>query len=473
MQARDLLVQRLRQHVDLLVVLALVLEQFDLRQRLIGERRRHHEARVAHGVAEVHKATFRQQDQPLAIREGDLVDLRLDVVPLHVLQGGDLNLVVEVADVADDGAILHRAHVVDGDDVLVAGGGDEDVGDRRRFFHGHHLIAFHRRLQRADRIDFRHHHAAAGLAQRSGRALADVAEAGDHRDLARQHHVGAAADAVDQRFTAAIEIVELRLGNRVVDVDRREQQLAGLLHVVQTMHARGGLFRHALDVLGEVGEVALRLLLQDALDQREEDLFFFRIVLIEEHGVAVLGAQALMHEHGGVAAVVQNHVRRAAVMPVEQFGGVVPIILQRLALDGEHRNAGSGDRGGGVVLGRIDVARHPAHFGAERDQRLDQHRGLNGHVQRAGDLGALERLLRTVLLARCHQAGHFGFGQRDFLAAELGEADVLDDVVGELGGHADVFLISVSGRRSPTNGFGRLVAEPLPSLAPLAGRGLG
>ena len=63
-------------------------------------------------------------------------------------------------------------------------------------------------------------------------------------------------------------------------------------------------------------------------------------------------------------------------------------------------------------------------------ERLDQHRGLDRHVQRAGDARALQRLLRAVFLARRHQAGHFGFGERDFLAAEFGEADVLDDVIG-------------------------------------------
>ena len=125
-------------------------------------------------------------------------------------------------------------------------------------------IAFHRRLQRADRIDLRHHHAAAGLAQRGGRAFADIAEARDHRDLARHHHVGAAADAVDQRLAAAIEIVELRLGDAVVDVDRREQQRARLLHLIEAMHAGGGLFRDALDVLGDLGEPALRLFLQQS-----------------------------------------------------------------------------------------------------------------------------------------------------------------------------------------------------------------
>jgi hypothetical protein len=72
---------------------------------------------------------------------------------------------------------------------------------------------------------------------------------------------------------------------------------------------------------------------------------------------------------------------------------VFPILFQRLALDGEDRHAGRGDRGGGMVLGREDVAGGPADIGAEFRQRLDQHGGLDGHVQRAGDARALERLL--------------------------------------------------------------------------------
>ena len=56
------------------------------------KRRRHHEARVAGGVAEVHEAAFRQHDDLLAVREFDVVDLRLDLVPLEVLQARDLDL---------------------------------------------------------------------------------------------------------------------------------------------------------------------------------------------------------------------------------------------------------------------------------------------------------------------------------------------------------------------------------------------
>ena len=64
-----------------------------------------------------------------------------------------LDFVVEVADVADDGLILHRLHMLDADDVLVAGGGDINIGAAQRVFEGGDFIAFHRRLQCADRVD--------------------------------------------------------------------------------------------------------------------------------------------------------------------------------------------------------------------------------------------------------------------------------------------------------------------------------
>jgi hypothetical protein len=109
--------------------------------------------------------------------------------------------------------------------------------------------------------------------------------------------------------------------------------------------------------------------------------------------------------------------------------------------DGGTPNMILDDGGGGVVLGGIDVAGDPANIGAESLQGLDQHRGLDRHVQGTGDARALQRLLRAVFLAGRHQARHFGLGDRDFLAAEFGERDVLDDVVGEGwllggGGHA-------------------------------------
>ena len=83
-----------------------------------------------------------------------------------------------------------------------------------------------------------------------------------------------------------------------------------------------------------------------------------------------------------------------------------------------------GDGGGGVVLRGENVAARPAHGRAEFNERLDEHRRLDGHVQRAGDAHALERLGRGVFFADGHQAGHFVLGDVDFLAAPLGEREV-------------------------------------------------
>src|SRR5262249_30735899 len=152
-----------------------------------------------------------------------------------------LDLRIEVPDVGDDRAVLHLAHVVERDDVDVAGRGHEDVGARRGVLHGGDLVALHGGLQRANRIDLGDQHAAAGLAQRGGGSLSDIAEAGDHGDLPGHHDVGAAPDAVDQTLAAAIKVVEFRLGHAVVDVDGRKQKPAVTLHLVEAMHAGGGL----------------------------------------------------------------------------------------------------------------------------------------------------------------------------------------------------------------------------------------
>src|SRR5690606_38993631 len=97
------------------------------------------------------------------------------------------------------------------------------------------------------RVDFGDHDAAARIAQAGGRTLADITEAGNDGDLAGHHHVGAAADAVDQAFAAAVEVVEFRLRHAVIDVDRREEQAAFLGHHVEAVHAGGGLLGDALD----------------------------------------------------------------------------------------------------------------------------------------------------------------------------------------------------------------------------------
>merc|ERR1740130_659987 len=117
-QARDLLVELLRQQVHLVLVLALRLvlagvvvlaAGLQLRERLVGERVGHDERRVARGAAQVEQAALGQDDDAVAVGEDELVHLRLDVQALgRRLELLHLDLVVEVADVAfsDDEKLL-------------------------------------------------------------------------------------------------------------------------------------------------------------------------------------------------------------------------------------------------------------------------------------------------------------------------------------------------------------------------------
>ena len=72
------------------------------------------------------------------------------------------------------------------DDALVAGRADEDVGGADHVLDGRHLVAVHRRLQGADRVDLGHDDTGALAGQRLGAALADVPVAADEGDLARR-----------------------------------------------------------------------------------------------------------------------------------------------------------------------------------------------------------------------------------------------------------------------------------------------
>ncbi len=176
------------------------------------------------------------------------------------------------------------------------------------------------------------------------------------------------------------------------------------------------------------------------LDGGEEHALFLAGGLVQDGGVS-LSPGTEVEQQGGVSAVVQDHVRVAAVGPLEDLVGELPVFLEGLALVGKDGNAGIGDGGGGVILGREDVARGPADLGTEGLERLDQDGRLDGHVERAGDASALQRLARGVLLADGHQAGHLGLRDGDLAAAPRGERDVGNTVI--LGGGR---LLSSGGR---------------------------
>ena len=245
-------------------------------------------------------------------------------------------------------------------------------------------------------------------------------------------------------MAAAVQVVELRLGDRVVHVDGREQQLAVFHHFVETLDARGGLFGDALDASSHTGPLA-RVGFQRLLKQAEND---------GEFGVGCLGRighcagffelDALVQQHCGVTTIVENHVRAVvdltvrAVRPRHHLVGAPPVLLQCLALPGKDRHAlrivdGAMRANNScrccMVLRRENIATGPADLGTECGERLDENGGLDRHVQRARNTAASKRLRFAKLFAGRHQTGHLVLGEDHLFAAEgrefkVGDAEV-------------------------------------------------
>ena len=178
--------------------MAAVLPKLDLREYLVRERVRHDETGVSRGTTQVHEPTLGEQNDAFAVREDNVIHLRFDVLPLVLLQVGNVDFVIEVPDVADDCLILHAFHLRARYDMVIAGRGHDDVGLVADLVEPDNTITFHRGLQGIDRIDFRHPDRCAKSTQRLCTAFANVAVAADNGDFAGDHDIGCAFDTVDE-----------------------------------------------------------------------------------------------------------------------------------------------------------------------------------------------------------------------------------------------------------------------------------
>ena len=134
------------------------------------------------------------------------------------------------------------------------------------------------------------------------------------------------------------------------------------MHLVEPLDARRGLFRDTLDV-GLDARVEVRISRQALGDRGEQGEFLFVGGMRDRRSVS-LRLRAPMHQQGGVASIVEDHVWRATIVPLEDAMRVLPVLLQRLAFVRVHRRAARCNRRRGVVLCRVYVARCPAHLGA-------------------------------------------------------------------------------------------------------------
>ena len=159
----------------------------------------------------------------------------------------------------------------------------------------------------------------------------------------------------------------------------------------------------------------------------------------------------VVEDLGRVAAVIEHHVGRPA--PQWTLGRAAQglldaplVFLLALAFPGKDRNAAGGHRRCGMVLGREDVARAPANRGAELDERLDQHRGLDRHVKAADDACPRKRFRGAEFIAQRHQPRHFGLGDGDLAPPPVGERNIGNLKIGRCGHPWLSLIISQQGQ---------------------------
>lgn len=437
MEASDLLVEVLGEDVNLAtLVLAGValLPELDLGEGLVGEGAGHDERGVAGGAAKVEKTSLGEDDDAVSLLEDELVNLGLDVHALGDLhEAVHVDLVVEVTDVADDSVVLHLAHGLGHEDTLVTGGGDEDVGGVDDVLKGADGVTLHAGLKGADGVDLGNVNDATVGTHGGGAALSDVTVSADDGLLAGHHNIGGTHDTIGEGVLAAVKVVELGLGDGVVDVDGGEEEGPVLLHGVETVDTGGGLLGDTVAAAGDLVPLVGLAGLKKTLDDGEDNLELGVVgglgigegsVLEEE----VLGLLTLVDEEGHVTTVIDDDVGSVALaiilLPGEGVEGALPVLLEGLTLPGEDggRNI-AGDGGGGVVLGGEDVARAPADVATEGLEGLDEDGGLDGHVEGAGDTGTLEVVV-VVLLTAGHETRHLNLGDLNLLAAIIGKGDV-------------------------------------------------
>mmetsp|Transcript_620 Transcript_620/g.1803 ORF Transcript_620/g.1803 Transcript_620/m.1803 type:complete len:420 (+) Transcript_620:245-1504(+) len=410
----------------------LFLPKFDLGQDLVGEGARHDEGRVTSGAAQVEQAAFGKNDDTVATFEDKLVNLWLDVDALGTLhESFHINFIIEVTNVSNNGVVLHLGHLVGHDDTLVTSSGDENVASRKKVFKSVNLVSFHGSLKGADRINFGHVNDATAGAKGVGATLTDITVSADDSLLTGKHDIGGTHDTIGQGVLASVQVVELGLSDRVIDVDGFEEKGSGLFHGVQTVDTGGGFLRNTHASGGDLVPLVGFTSLEKTLDDGKHNLEFGIVggCRIRESSVleeGIFGLLTFVDEEGHVATIINNKVRSMTLAiifgPGDGVQSAFPVLFKRFSLPGE--NSGrfiTGNGSSGVVLGGENVTGAPADVTTKLLQSLNQDSGLDGHVKRTRDTGTLQNSSGSEFFTACHKTRHLDLSEFNVLAAIVGK----------------------------------------------------
>ena len=375
----------MRKGVDGRLHVLAVLEEVAGCEGLHREGEVHDLCRMAIPCCKVHEAAFSHEEDGLAVWQ----DIAFDVFAGFVVRDGDAfqilaaDFAVEVASIRTDGAVLHREEMRLGDDVDVAGDGEENVTVLSSFCHRHDFESIHHGFDGFDGIDFCHDDMGAEAFRTHRTAFAAPAITGDDSGLAGDGEIRAADDAVPGGLAGAVAVIKKVLAVGIIDCDHREFQLVFLFKDLQAIYACGGFFRAADEVLLALFSGGM------------EQVYEVAAVVDDDVGHVVEG-------------LVQEH-------EIFLFGAGMPCIDGDAALD----EAGCDRilRGERIAAGADDIRTRCF----QRERKVG---GLRFEMDGHDDGLAFEDLLFDEFFTQCIQCGHEFFDPGNTLQAFVGQGNI-------------------------------------------------
>ena len=141
--------------------------------------------------------------------------------------------------------------------VTATGGGDEDLTNGSSLLHSRDLVALDGGLEGVDGVDLSDKDTSAHRVQGLGATLADITVTSNDSNLTGDHDIGGTFDTVNEGFTATVQVVELGLGDTVVNVDGGDTELALLQHAVEMVNTGGGLLGDTVAVIKHLRELGV------------------------------------------------------------------------------------------------------------------------------------------------------------------------------------------------------------------------
>ena len=331
-----------------------------------------------------------------------------------------------MTNVSNDGVVLHLGHMVSHDDALVSSGSDEDIGSSDNALDFLDIESLHASLESADWVTLGNNNSGSAGFHSGGASFSDISISEDDNLFTSNHDVSGSHNTIWKRVSASIDIIELRLGDAIIDIDGLDQEFSLERHLIESVDTGGGLLGDTLKVGSHLGPFLGKTSLETFLDESHhlnelEVIELGWVWELSSLGEVSLGLDSLMDEESGITTIIDKDIWTIAVGPREHPVGKVPVFLEGLSFPCEHIGGLCFDNGGsGVVLGGVDVACAPSELSSKAVEGLDESGGLDGHVKGSGNLGTLKNLLWSKFGSASHEAGHLDLCDVEFSSSEVG-----------------------------------------------------